>query len=67
MQKLIDTLDHVPLATLSFLVIAVLTVIAYLNGTVTYEQAVAAVSAGGVGTGVLGYARAQSGKGLKKP
>lgn len=58
-------LDDIPLASVSFVVGIVLTVIAYLNGTLSYDDAIKAVSALGVGTGVLGYARAKSGKGTK--
>lgn len=58
-------LDNIPLASLVFVVGCALTVIAYLNGELTVFEAFAALGFTGVGTGAIGKARADSGKGTR--
>lgn len=59
-------LDKVPLATLQAIAGFVIVTIAYLNNDLTVFQALLAVGANGVGAGVLGHARNQAGRGLKR-
>lgn len=63
---MLDFLDHLPVATLAFLVGAVGSVIALANGSIDYQQFLVGLGVLGGGVGVLGYARAQSGKGNRK-
>ncbi len=60
-----NVLDNIPLATIKSLVFDVLVVIAYLDNKITFDQAAIAFGIGNAGVGVLGYARATSGKGVK--
>ena len=61
-----DLLDHLPIATLVFLAGAVGSVIALAAGSIDYQEFLVGLGVLGGGTGALGYARAQSGKGLKR-
>ena len=58
-------LDDLPIATLISIASIVLAVIAYVNGDLSIEEAFLAVGAVTGGSGVLGVARAQSGKGVR--
>ncbi len=59
-------LDNVPLATITFLAGVVLVAIAAINNNITLDEALKDLGALGAGTGLLGVARAASGKGIKK-
>lgn len=59
-------LDDLPVATITFLAGVVLTVIAYVSNDVSFQDALVALGALGGGTGALGIARAQSGKGVRR-
>ena len=59
-------LDNLPLASIVSIVSIVLAVIAYVNGDLSIEEAFLAVGAVTGGSGVLGVARAQSGKGVRR-
>jgi hypothetical protein len=65
-KELLEKLMDLPHATIIADVIVVLAVVAYLKGTVTFEEAVLAVSAGTAGAGVLGHARNGAGRGVKR-
>jgi hypothetical protein len=58
-------LDNIPLATLKSLAFDVCIIVAYINNTITFEQAAIALGATNLGVGALGIARAKSGKGVK--
>jgi hypothetical protein len=58
-------LDDLPLATIVSIVAIVVTVIAYLNNDISFEDAMTALGVGVGGAGLLGIARAQSGKGTR--
>ncbi len=60
-----NALDNLPLASLAFVAGIVVVVIAYISNDVTVDQALTDLGILGAGTGVLGYARAQSGKGTR--
>lgn len=59
-------LDDLPVATLTFLAGVVLVVVAYLNDTINFDDAMQSVLFLGGGSGAIGYVRNQAGKGLKK-
>lgn len=59
-------LDDLPIATLISIASIILAVIAYVNGDLSIEEAFLAVGAATGGSGVLGVARAQSGKGVRR-
>lgn len=61
-QKFLD----LPHATLAFYATIILTAIAYIQGTITYLDAIGAVSAGAAGAGILGVARNGAGHGVNK-
>lgn len=59
-------LDDLPIATLAFLAGAVGSVIALANGSIDYQAFLVGLGVLGGGTGALGYARTQAGKGVRK-
>lgn len=59
-------LDDIPVATLVTLVGIVGAVIALINHSIDFDQFMVSIGALAGGAGVLGVARAQSGRGLKK-
>ncbi len=59
-------LDQLPLATIITVVGLVGAVIALINNSVTFEQFMVSIGALSGGAGVVGIARAQSGKGVRK-
>lgn len=59
-------LDDLPIATLISIASIILAVIAYVSGDLSIEEAFLAVGAATGGSGVLGVARAQSGKGVRR-
>jgi len=61
-----STLDNLPLASIIAIVSIALAVVAYLNGDLSIQDAFLAVGAVNGGAGILGIARAQSGKGLAR-
>lgn len=58
-------LDNAPVATLAAIAAIVVTVIAYLNDTISFDDAMQALGISIGGAGILGIARAQSGKGTR--
>lgn len=60
-----NVLDKLPLATIIALVSIVIVVIAYLNDDLSIQDALVSLGALTGGAGVLGIARAQSGKGVR--
>jgi uncharacterized membrane protein YtjA (UPF0391 family) len=58
-------LDKLPLATITFLVGTVLTVIAYLSDDLSIIEAFAALGFTGLGAGQIGQARNGAGRGIK--
>lgn len=58
-------LDDLPIGTLIALSSIVLAIIGYLSGDLSITDAFLAVGAVNGGAGVLGIARAQSGKGIR--
>jgi len=61
----VSVLDNLPLATLLTLGAAALAFVAYLNNDLTVFEALAAFGITTGGAGVLGKARADSGKGVR--
>lgn len=59
-------LDNLPIATILSLVAVVVVVIGYIRNDLTIEEALVALGAATGGAGVLGVARAQSGKGVRR-
>lgn len=59
-------LDDLPIATLISIVAVVVVVIGYIRNDLTIEEALVALGAATGGAGVLGVARAQSGKGVRR-
>ena len=57
-------LDNLPVATLVALASIVVVVVACINNTMTVQEGLIALGAVAGGSGVLGIARAQSGKGV---
>ena len=57
-------LDNLPLASLAFIAGTIITVIAYLNGTVGFDEALKGLGALAGGTGLVGIARSMGGKGV---
>lgn len=64
---MIKILDDLPIATLAFIALAIGSIVALAQHSIDYEQFLIGIGAAGGGTGALGYARTQAGKGLKKP
>ena len=62
-----SVLDQLPVATLISIAAIIGGIIALVNNSITFEQFMLAIGATVGGSGVLGVARAQSGKGVKKP
>ncbi len=58
-------LDDLPLASIVFVVSVVLIVIAYVTNDISIQDSFTYLAFAGGGTGAIGYARAQSGKGTK--
>lgn len=65
-DQLIEKFFDLPHATLLTYVAIALSVIGYLNGTLTLEQAFVASGVGTAGAGVLGVARNGAGRGVKR-
>lgn len=65
-MQIFERFLDLPHATLLTYAAIVLSVIGYLQGTLTLEQAFVASGIGTAGAGVLGVARNGSGRGLKK-
>ena len=59
-------LDNLPIATILSLVAVVVVVIGYIRNDLTIGEALVALGAATGGAGVLGVARAQSGKGVRR-
>ncbi len=59
-------LDNVPLATIITIAGIIGAVIALINNSITFEQFMLSIGAVTAGSGVVGVARAQSGKGIRK-
>lgn len=59
-------LDDIPLATIQTVTGFGLAILAYLNGDLTIFQAFVAVGANTAGAGVVGVARNQAGRGVKR-
>lgn len=59
-------LDNVPVATLLVIAGAIGAIIALANHSITYEEFMVSIGALSGGSGLLGIARAQSGKGIRK-
>ena len=60
-----DVLDRLPMATLISVASIVIIVIAYISDDLSIQDALIALGASVGGSGVLGIARAQSGKGIR--
>jgi hypothetical protein len=60
-----SVLDNLPVGTIVFLASIVLIIIAYISNDVSFEGAFTALGLAGGGSGAIGIARAQSGKGLR--
>jgi hypothetical protein len=61
-----DVLDDAPVGTLLTIAVAVVIVIAYISNDLSVFEALLALGAGTTGAGVIGKARADSGKGHRK-
>jgi hypothetical protein len=59
-------LDDIPMATLVAIAAIVLTIIAYINNDVGFQDALLALGGLLGGAGVLGVARNQAGRGIRK-
>ena len=59
-------LDNLPLGTIITLVGIVGAIIALANGSIDFETFMVAIGANSAGAGVIGIARAQSGKGIRR-
>ncbi len=59
-------LDQIPLATVVAVAGIIGAIIALINNSITFEQFMISIGALSGGAGVLGVARAQSGKGVRK-
>lgn len=67
LNALLDTLlGDLPVATLVFVAGVTLAIIAYCNGTISYDEAVKSILFIGGGSGAVGYVRNQAGKGVRK-
>jgi hypothetical protein len=62
LEKLMD----LPHATIIADIVIVLVIVAYLQGTISFEEAILALGAGTAGAGVLGHARNGAGRGVKQ-
>lgn len=58
-------LDKLPLATLTFVVGAILLIIAYIKGDLSIDQSFQNLLYLGGGSGAIGYVRNQAGKGQR--
>jgi hypothetical protein len=65
MDSLNDFLNELPVATLSFIAVCVLTVIAYISKDITYIEAMASVALGGGASFGIGKVRNEAGKGMR--
>ncbi len=61
-----SVLDNLPIATIVTLVGIVGAIIALANGSIEFQEFMTSIGVLSGGAGVLGYARAQSGKGVSK-
>ena len=59
-------LDNLPIATIVTLAGIVGAIIALINGSIDFQEFMVSIGALAGGAGVLGVARAQSGRGLRK-
>lgn len=59
-------LDDLPIATLISIAAIVVVVIAYIRGDLSIDEALVSLGATTGGAGLLGVARAQSGKGVRR-
>ena len=59
-------LDNIPLATIVALAGIVGAIIALINGSIDFQEFMVSIGAVSGGAGVLGVARAQSGRGVRK-
>ncbi len=59
-------LDNVPLATVITVAAIIGAIIALINNSITFEQFMVSIGAATGGAGVVGIARAQSGKGIRR-
>jgi len=64
MNKVVDTLDSLPLATLVFVLGALGGVYCLIQGSIDYEHFLIGLSGLGVGSAAMGHVRTQAGKGL---
>lgn len=60
-----NLLDDFPLATFLAIAAVVLSTIAYINGDISFFEALSASGIGTAGAGVLGHARNGAGRGVK--
>jgi hypothetical protein len=60
-----DILDDLPVATLSFIAICVLTILAYISKEISYIEAMASVALGGGASFGIGKVRNEAGKGIR--
>ncbi len=58
-------LDNLPLATIIAVAGIIGAIIALINNSITFEQFMVSIGAVSGGAGVVGVARAQSGKGVR--
>lgn len=59
-------LDHLPVATLSFLAGVAVIVIAYCSNDLSVNEALKDLGFVGVGSGLIGHARNGAGRGVKR-
>jgi hypothetical protein len=59
-----ELLKEIHLASLTFIAVIVCTVIAFATREINYLEAVAALGAGGIGSGAIGIARNGAGHGV---
>lgn len=59
-------LDNLPLGTLIALAGIIIGVIGYATGDLSFDEAMIAVGVVNTGAGAIGYARAASGKGVRR-
>ncbi len=58
-------LDNLPLGTIITIAGIIGAIIALINNSITFEQFMLAIGATSGGAGLIGYARAASGKGVR--
>jgi hypothetical protein len=61
-----SVLDDLPVATLTSLALIIGALIALINGSIDFQEFAVSLGAGVGGLGVLGVARSQSGKGIRR-